>query len=209
MVSTVLPAILAATGQQRYRSLRRSIHRSMSWLKHVVIPLLPVFAAFSPGVARAQVVGTEIGAGESTRVQSLSLDVDWCKICPLVASDHTSLALEFAAFAIQGHRSGEANDNLFALGATPLMRYAWPNRDGTLFVEGGVGVRLLSRTRLYDERRLSTGFQFGELVGVGMRFGARQACEIGVRLQHMSNADIKEPNDGVTFASLRFAVSWN
>jgi lipid A 3-O-deacylase PagL len=44
---------------------------------------------------------------------------------------------------------------------------------------------------------------------VGLRFGARQALEFGVRIQHMSNADIKEPNDGVTFASLRFAAHWH
>lgn len=68
--------------------------------------------------------------------------------------------------------------------------------------------RLVSRTRLYNERRLSTGLQFGERFGVGLRFGDRQAFELGVRLQHMSNAAIKEPNASVTFASLRFAVRW-
>jgi len=174
-----------------------------------ITALLVLSGLLAPAAAYGDAIAGEFGYGEDVRVQSLDLDFDWCRTCRLAAPEHTSLAWEFNAQAMQGHRSHEANDNLFALGAMPLLRYGWPNRDGGLFVEDGIGVHLLSRTRLYNERELSTAFQFGELLGVGFRFGLRNACEIGIRLQHMSNADIKTPNDGVTFVAIRFAVHWN
>jgi len=170
--------------------------------------VLSLSLALAPATSRCESVAVEIGSGEDVHIQSLDLDFDWCKACRLAAPEHTSLALEFAAQAMQAHRAHEANGNLLALGAMPLLRYGWPSRDGAVFVEDGVGIRLVSHTRLYDERQLSTAFQFGELLGIGLRFCPRNACEAGIRLEHMSNADIKKPNDGVTFAALRVAVHW-
>ena len=37
------------------------------------------------------------------------------------------------------------------------------------------------------------------------RFGDRNQYELGLRLQHMSNANIKSPNNGLTWGALRFA----
>ncbi len=39
-------------------------------------------------------------------------------------------------------------------------------------------------------------------MGVGYRFD-RKGFEIGYRFQHISNAGIKEPNDGINFHQLR------
>lgn len=192
--------VKAAPSRQR-NSLRSPLQCFIAALLYLSLLLTPV-------VARSEAVAVEVGYGEDVRIQSLDLDFDWCRTCRLAAPEHTSLAWEFTAQAMQGHRPREANDNLFALGAMPLLRYGWPNRDGWVFVEDGIGVHLLSRTRLYNERELSTGFQFGELLGVGLRFCRQNACETGIRLQHMSNADIKTPNDGVTFVAIRFAFHW-
>ncbi|MGH8678141.1 MAG: acyloxyacyl hydrolase [Burkholderiales bacterium] len=35
--------------------------------------------------------------------------------------------------------------------------------------------------------------------------GRRSECEVGVRLVHFSNAGIAQPNDGITFWTLRLA----
>ena len=40
-------------------------------------------------------------------------------------------------------------------------------RNAALFVEGGLGVHLLSATRINNDRIFSTAFQFGEMVGIG------------------------------------------
>ena len=92
-----------------------------------------------------------------------------------------------------------------AAGVTPMLRVEWQAREWAPFVDVGVGAHLLSHTQLQGGPTFGTAFQFGEWIGAGIRFGSAGAWEIGVRFTHMSNADIKRPNDGITFASLRAA----
>ena len=70
------------------------------------------------------------------------------------------------------------------------------------YVEAGVGVHLLAKTSLGD-KRYSTAFQFGSHLGGGYRFGARHAFDLGYSFQHISNANIKLPNDGANFQEVR------
>lgn len=107
---------------------------------------------------------------------------------------------------IEGLRSGQAGyRRVAAVGATPVARIEWPGEAYRPFAEFGVGINLLSHTKLLEDPDFSTAFQFGELLGAGLRFGARGAWEVGVRVQHISNGDIKLPNDGLTYGSLRVA----
>ena len=48
----------------------------------------------------------------------------------------------------------------------------------------------------------STRFQFGDHLGVGVRRGQ---YDIGLRLQHLSNAGLRNPNPGVNFLQLHLA----
>ena len=68
------------------------------------------------------------------------------------------------------------------------------------YAEAGIGAHLLSETQINDHRRFSTAFQFGDHVGVGLRFGQRGEYDLGYRFQHLSNADIKKANDGINFS---------
>ncbi len=174
------------------------------------LPPLLLLAVLLLGVrpTMAQTIALEGGRGQSVDVQTIALRVPFCTSCLLLFPSHTSMSLELAAIAFQGRKHDELNDKVYALGIMPLLRYGWPDRDGAVYVEDGFGVRLISHTRLYDERRLSTNFQFGELLGAGYRFGAHHDVEVGLRLQHMSNGEIKKPNNGVSFASMRVAMRW-
>jgi lipid A 3-O-deacylase len=75
------------------------------------------------------------------------------------------------------------------------------------FVEAGIGAHLLSATAL-DNRSLSTAFQFGEQLAVGIRIPGRVPLTFSVRAEHVSNGRIKQPNSGVTFASFRLGIDW-
>jgi len=75
------------------------------------------------------------------------------------------------------------------------------------FVEAGIGAHLLSATAL-DNRSLSTAFQFGEQLAVGVRVPGRVPLRFSVRAEHVSNGGIKEPNSGVTFAAFRVEIDW-
>jgi hypothetical protein len=57
-------------------------------------------------------------------------------------------------------------------------------------------------------KEFGTRFNFVDTAGVGRSFGAQRKHELGLRLVHMSNAGIKEPNPGENFLQLRYAASF-
>ena len=96
------------------------------------------------------------------------------------------------------------NKSLVAFGVYPVLRYDIGQMAGVVpYLEAAIGFNLLTHTWI-EERRLSTAFQFGEFVGVGFAFGDKRQFDIGARDQHISNADIKRPNDGLTYGSIVF-----
>ena len=102
----------------------------------------------------------------------------------------------------------DSASSLWEAGLTPVVELRRPAASGVShYVEAGIGIHLLSLTRI-DVRDLSTAFQFGELVGAGVIFGDRGEYGIGVRIQHISNARIKEPNNGATFGEVRVSYRW-
>ena len=102
------------------------------------------------------------------------------------------------------------NDNLFDLGLTPVFRM---QRDASLssgvspYAEAGIGPHLISETRLGNQQ-YSTALQFGSLIGFGLGFGDRGQYEISYRFQHLSNADIKTPNQGMNLHLLRLGYAF-
>jgi hypothetical protein len=94
--------------------------------------------------------------------------------------------------------------SLFALGAYPILRLDLEPMGAVVpYIEGAIGFNLLTHTWI-ENRRMSTAFQFGEFVGVGVSFGDKRQFDLGARYQHISNADIKRPNDGLSFPSIVF-----
>jgi lipid A 3-O-deacylase len=86
------------------------------------------------------------------------------------------------------------------IGLTPVVRFERDDRSG-LYAEAGVGPHLLSAHYDNNGRKLSTNFQFGSHVGLG--YVLPNKLDIGVKLQHVSNGGIKQPNNGVNLVGLR------
>ena len=85
---------------------------------------------------------------------------------------------------------------------TPVLRFVKSAGYIRPFIEAGVGVRLLSHTRITENFSVGGVFQFADMVGVGAIFGAHQNYQAGFRFQHLSNGGIKEPNPGINFSQL-------
>lgn len=106
--------------------------------------------------------------------------------------------------------SDSDNDELYDLGLTPVFRM---QRDASLskgitpYAEAGIGPHLISETSL-GSKRFSTAFQLGGLVGFGLGFGEKGQYEISYRFQHLSNVEIKKPNDGLNLHLLRLGYSF-
>jgi hypothetical protein len=81
------------------------------------------------------------------------------------------------------------------IGVTPVFRLEGER----LYVEAAIGAHLVQR-RISQHRIFSTAFQFGDHLGIGMR--ARN-YDLGIALQHLSNASIRHPNPGINFLLVR------
>jgi hypothetical protein len=83
----------------------------------------------------------------------------------------------------------------FDASVTPV----WRKEIGQGYLEAGIGAYLLSHTINNDTNRLPSALQFGSHLGTGLRLGATRQASVGVALQHLSNAGIKQPNGGINF----------
>jgi hypothetical protein len=87
------------------------------------------------------------------------------------------------------------------LNVTPV----WQARNSWGYVEAGIGGYLLSKTINSPTHRLPSSFQFGSHLGMGLRLG--KDATLGIALQHLSNAGLKQPNGGIDLILLQYTVS--
>lgn len=105
----------------------------------------------------------------------------------------------------EGRDQDTQNKYVVDFSAYPVLRLEMSTTSQfSPYIEASVGVNLLSRTRINNSREFSTAFQFGEFLGAGVAFGDKRQYELGLRVQHVSNGNIKFPNNGLTYGSLVF-----
>jgi hypothetical protein len=91
------------------------------------------------------------------------------------------------------------------IGLTPILRL-YPERwGGSWFVELGIGANFLLPIYQSRTKRFSTTFNFGDHLAIGRRFGEDGSHVLALRVQHFSNAGIREPNPGENFLQLRYS----
>ena len=90
----------------------------------------------------------------------------------------------------------------------PLIRLRLDHGRSPWFVEGGIGVSMMDKLYRNHGKEFSTRFNFVDVFGVGRSFGADRRSELSVRVAHVSNANLKQPNPGENFLQLRYAVKF-
>lgn len=98
--------------------------------------------------------------------------------------------------------------DIWAAGVTPVVRFIKNSGSVRPYIEGGIGVRVLSHPTISDDFTMSTAFQFSDVIGFGAQFGGDQQYEVGYRFHHLSNARIKEPNPGINFNEIYFQYNF-
>jgi len=98
-------------------------------------------------------------------------------------------------------RNGE-NKNLGVIGFTPVFRFMEIDKKGP-YIEAGIGVSLFSTVYKNTGKNMGILFQFADHVGVGYVFD--NDFDLGVRLQHYSNASLSNHNSGENLLLLRTA----
>jgi hypothetical protein len=144
----------------------------------------------------------EAGSGDSVDMGRIGVQWDWNRRWLQTSNWHLGgyWDLSLGQWHHGSARPGE-NDDITEVGFTPVFRWQ-PNSLVGPYLEAGIGAHLMSRTSIGD-RRMSTAFQFGDHIGVGYRFGAKQAFDLSYRFQHLSNGSIKRPNPGINFHQIR------
>jgi lipid A 3-O-deacylase len=141
-----------------------------------------------------------LGQGHAVFVSGGALYWDGLCQC-LTLKEHgfeTRLVGQVSYWHAQQHPT--EHGSLWDTGLTPFLRWLPASSYAVQpYVEAGVGIHVLSHTRINNDRNLSTAFQFGENAGAGIAFGEHLRYEFGVYIQHESNARIKEPNPGLTY----------
>jgi opacity protein-like surface antigen len=146
-------------------------------------------------------VGAGSSSGEGTEMVRVALQWDWNRRWFQRTNWHVGGFWDVGAGYWRRDALPGQNEDLFEIGLTPVFRLQQNGLAGP-YAEAGVGAHLLSRTSLGD-KRFSTQFQFGSHLGFGYRFGAGQAVDLSYSYQHLSNADIKKPNNGIDFHQIR------
>lgn len=167
-----------------------------------------VLCALPLGAVAADSASFDVSPGYGDDVEILAFMVTFDRARPLLerATWRLTAQYEFGVTVFHGTRTDIGGYRTIAgFGATPVLRAEWPAQRWPVFVEVGLGAMLITHTKLQLDHQFSTALQFDQVLGAGTRFGDRNQYELGLRLQHMSNANIKSPNNGLTWGALRFA----
>ena len=89
----------------------------------------------------------------------------------------------------------------FDLNATAIWRSERPWG----YLEAGFGGYLLSKTINNPDTRVPSAFEFGSHIGIGFSLAKNHA--IGVALQHLSNAGLKQPNGGIDLVLVQYTFA--
>ncbi len=94
------------------------------------------------------------------------------------------------------------------VGVVPMLRLRFDQGRSPWFAEAGIGLSAMDHHFVTTTKQFTTSFNFVDVVGVGRSLGAAREHELGLRLQHVSNAGIRVPNPGQNFVQLRYAATF-
>ncbi|MDR5832775.1 acyloxyacyl hydrolase [Caballeronia sp. LZ034LL] len=176
--------------------------KKSSWLSRLV-----VCAAFglASAAAHADRFGVQFAGGVADRdIKKADLGLVWDPGLTWweIGGFHFTVVGEGHVSYWHTTEDNAVHPNIWEFGLTPVLRFVKSAGYFRPFIEAGVGVRLLSHTRITQDFTVSSAFQFADMVGVGMIFGEKQNYQAGFRFQHLSNASIREPNPGINFSQL-------
>ena len=145
-------------------------------------------------------LGAGASSGNSTEMARVALQWEWQRRWFEGKDWHIGGFWEGDAGYWQRDASPGENGDLYEIGFTPVFRLQQNSLKGA-YLQGGVGLEYLSSTSL-GNKRYGSHLQFASQIGVGYRFEANQGFDVGLIYQHVSNAGLKQPNEGANFYEL-------
>jgi lipid A 3-O-deacylase len=165
-----------------------------------LVALVVVAAALGAGRASAAQLGIEAGGGGGIERYALSVQWPWKRRWftegEWFLGGHWSAGVGY--WSARRDRPGASSLVDVGVGPTFRLQRYQPWFLGTPYVEAGVAPSYISERRI-AARDLSTHFQFGTHIGLGLVI---RRFAIGYRFQHFSNAGLGRFNPGANFNEL-------
>lgn len=170
------------------------------------VALLASTLLFAGSAFAVDGVSIDLGNGDATDTGRVGVLWDWDKQW-FADGDWLVTGFWEASLGTWNGKSGAGNNqNITDIGVTPVFRFQQKQPDGLApYAEGAIGFHLITPTFINANRKFGSSFQFGDHLGVGVRFGQHQQFDLGYRYQHLSNGGLKKPNQGINFNQVRFA----
>lgn len=124
---------------------------------------------------------------------------------PAQADSSWSVATEAWLAHWRAREPGGGHASFTQLAVSPMLRWRWAGGASPWFIEAGAGLSLNDRRYRRERKQFSTTWNFVDTLGLGLSFGAAGEQDISLRLMHVSNAGLREPNPGENFLLLRYA----
>ena len=153
-------------------------------------------------------LGVTVAGGDQITLYGLSTYWDSVCTCAPLAERGLDVRVYAQVAYWRGTERPSDHQSLWEGSVTPALRWMGPAVGAaTLFTDLGLGVSLISQTRINRDRQFATTFQFNEHFGVGLAFGEKRRYEVAAYVRHVSNGSIKQQNDGETFFGGVFRVA--
>ena len=177
----------------------------MNKVKHLITSALLAASPVAYAIdGMSFVYGHSDSGNVNVNMYRVGVQWDWNKKLVEMGNWHLGGYWESDAGYWSNSSFARTHSNILDIGFTPVFRIQQTTRSAlSPYLEAGVGLHLLSRTSVSTQRQFGSAFQFGDHIGVGVRFGDTGHYDIGYRYQHLSNAGIKGPNQGINFHELR------
>ena len=172
-----------------------------NFLSTLIFSILGAIGSFS-SVQASPSAALTLGSGSDADLTQVSLITHRGFWSHQFANGWSASAhLEFGVAEVNGKLSG-ANKGILVVGVTPVLRFEPKKSPG--FFEFGIGANYFDEKRIHSNKSVGTHFEFGDLIGLGVKLGEKDQFEIGYRLIHYSNAGISANNPGINFHQIRF-----
>lgn len=188
----------------------RAIPRRVSSILLALITAVAGADAVAAGLFSPTGVGATVASGDQITLYGVS--TYWDGVCACAPLTERGLDVRIYAQVAYWHGTQRPSDvqSLWEGSITPALRWMGPSVGaGNLFTDLGLGISLISKTRINQDRQFATAFQFNEHFGVGLAFGEKGRYEVAAYVRHVSNGSIKQQNDGATFFGGVFRMALN
>jgi hypothetical protein len=161
-----------------------------------------IFHRNSLGCKPTQQFGYQAAKNEELSSHSLNFSPMACKLgaASLMPPSMTFEVLPTVLGSVWNADSGPYAKQAFSLALIPIGRYGLQLGSAMVDFSVGLGPTLVSETDI-GTRQKSTNFQFTDEMGIGIS-DLNQRARLAFTYRHVSNADIKLPNNGVNFLGL-------